>query len=79
MYVKVSRWGNSLAVRLPRMAIETLRIKDDDSVNIMTQGDAIIIRPVKLTLEKLFEGYSGEEYDFYDWGEFDAPAGRELI
>jgi DNA-damage-inducible protein J len=31
------------------------------------------------TLEKAFESYSGEPPEPYDWGEMDAPAGRELV
>ncbi|MDR1834918.1 MAG: AbrB/MazE/SpoVT family DNA-binding domain-containing protein [Fusobacteriaceae bacterium] len=79
MYVKVSRWGNSLGIRLPKMAVETLQLQDDDSVEVLAEGRSIIIRPAKITLEKLFEGYQGGDYDLYDWGELNDPAGRELL
>jgi antitoxin MazE len=79
MYVKISKWGNSLGIRLPKMAIETLQLKDNDSVEVLTEGKTIVIRPVKITLEKLFEGYHGGDYEPYDWGELDGPAGRELL
>jgi len=32
-----------------------------------------------ITLEEIFENWNGEEYDGYDWGELDEPAGGEMI
>lgn len=31
---KVSKWGNSLAVRLPKKVVDALNLKDGDEVNI---------------------------------------------
>ena len=33
----------------------------------------------RLTLEKLFEDWAGGPPEPYDWGELDAPVGRELL
>ena len=81
MNVKVSKWGNSLGLRIPKSAVETLGLNDNDTVSIETKGKSIIIKSAKkpLTLEKIFENWDGEPYDSYDWGELDAPTGRELI
>lgn len=79
MKVKISKWGNSLGLRLPKMAIETLGLKNNDTVDIGLEGNKLIIKPSKLTLEKIFENYSGESYDNYDWGEIDKPSGKELL
>jgi antitoxin MazE len=32
--VKVAKWGNSLAVRLPQSVVEILKLKEGDSVEI---------------------------------------------
>jgi len=78
---KISRWGNSLGLRIPKTAAKTLGLSDNDIVNIETRGQSIVIKPAKkpLTLEKIFENWDGSPYDSYDWGELDKPAGRELI
>ncbi|MCL2095641.1 MAG: AbrB/MazE/SpoVT family DNA-binding domain-containing protein [Oscillospiraceae bacterium] len=78
---KISKWGNSLGLRIPRIAVETLGLNDNDIVNIETKGKSIVIRPMekRLTLESIFEDWDGTPYDSYDWGELDKPAGRELI
>ena len=78
---KISKWGNSLGLRIPKPTAEILGLNDNDIVNIETKGKSIIIRPAKeqLTLEKIFENWDGSPYDSYDWGEIDKPAGRELI
>ncbi len=38
MIVKVAKWGNSLAVRLPQSVVEALRLKEGDSVEIQVIG-----------------------------------------
>ena len=32
--MKVAKWGNSLAVRLPQSVVEVLKLKEGDSVEI---------------------------------------------
>ncbi|MET0426963.1 MAG: AbrB/MazE/SpoVT family DNA-binding domain-containing protein [Microvirga sp.] len=36
--VQVSKWGNSLAVRLPSAVVEALGLKEGDDVQIMAAG-----------------------------------------
>ena len=81
MTAKISKWGNSLGLRIPRAAAEILGLNDNDIVSVETKGESIVISPAKkrLTLEKIFENWDGSPYDSYDWGELDKPAGRELI
>jgi antitoxin MazE len=37
--VRVSKWGNSLAIRLPARVVETLGLKDGDDVEVHVVGD----------------------------------------
>ena len=37
MKIQIGRWGNSLAVRLPKRLVERLRLKEGDEID----GDAI--------------------------------------
>ncbi len=36
--MKVAKWGNSLAVRLPRPVVEALDLKEGDDVQIVAAG-----------------------------------------
>jgi antitoxin MazE len=36
--MKVSKWGNSLAVRLPRVVAEALKLKEGDDIEITVAG-----------------------------------------
>jgi antitoxin MazE len=36
--MQVSKWGNSLAIRLPAVVVEALRLKDGDDVEIHVAG-----------------------------------------
>ena len=36
--MQVSKWGNSLAVRLPKTVVEALELKEGDSLDIQVAG-----------------------------------------
>lgn len=36
--MQVSKWGNSLAVRLPRAVVEALKLKEGDDIEITVAG-----------------------------------------
>lgn len=37
--MKVSKWGNSLAIRLPGAVVEALKLKEGDEVDIRVAGE----------------------------------------
>jgi len=37
--VKVAKWGNSLAVRLPKEVVERLGLKENDEVRLVANGE----------------------------------------
>ncbi len=39
MAMRVSRWGNSLAIRIPAEVVEKLRLKADDEAEISVTGE----------------------------------------
>jgi antitoxin MazE len=55
--VKVAKWGNSVAVRLPRAAVEALHISPGRELNVTVEGGEVFLRPVSErrapTLEEL--------------------------
>jgi antitoxin MazE len=81
MLAKVAKWGNSLGVRIPKALLEVMGISDNDTVEIIAENKTLVIKPARerLTLEKIFQDWSGEGPDTYDWGELDSPVGRELL
>ena len=36
--MQVAKWGNSLAIRIPASVVETLKLKEGDSVEIYVEG-----------------------------------------
>ncbi len=81
MKAKIQKWGNSLAVRIPKsFAIQT-KIEQDSTVDLTVIGDKIIVEPEKkkprFTLDELLSEISEENiHSETDWGE---PVGREIL
>jgi antitoxin MazE len=40
--MRVSKWGNSLAVRLPKALVEQLGLKEGDQLNVVAAGGGAI-------------------------------------
>lgn len=45
MKAQVSKWGNSLAVRIPRAFAEDLGVGQDSSVELTVEDGCLLIRP----------------------------------
>jgi antitoxin MazE len=58
MKTTISRWGNSLALRLPRHLLEEARLSEGVCVNIELKDGAIWITPTrkKFNLAELLKG-----------------------
>lgn len=39
--MRVAKWGNSLAVRLPAAVVEALELKEGDQIEILVAGDRV--------------------------------------
>ena len=77
MTTQVAKWGNSLGLRLPRSVAQEAQIGDGDTVDVVVEGGAIVIRPARArySLDELVAGITkANRHDETDWG---APAGRE--
>lgn len=74
----VAKWGNSLAIRIPKNIADKMNLKEGTAISIDVTDDNIVIAPkkTKYTLEKLLAGAKSEDFDGeYDWGE---PVGEEV-
>jgi antitoxin MazE len=47
MKALVSKWGNSLAIRLPKVAVEKFRLEEGVPVEMSIEGDSIEIRTAR--------------------------------
>lgn len=70
MYGNIQRWGNSQALRLPKMILESAFLKENDKVEIVAVKNEIIIRKVDeikhKTLAERLKNFSGE-YKGEEW------------
>jgi antitoxin MazE len=51
--MQVSKWGNSLAIRLPAAVVEALNLKAGDEINIRVKGASDFIVEREPTREEL--------------------------
>jgi antitoxin MazE len=54
--MQVSKWGNSLAVRLPAALVEKLELKEGDHVEIVPAGRKRMTIARQSDIDALFEG-----------------------
>ena len=79
MQTKIKKWGNSLALRIPKLLALDVNLKQNELVNLSIDKDSIIITPIgekEYSLEKLLKGVTKNNLH----GEFDtgAPLGKEV-
>lgn len=49
MLTKVQKWGNSLAVRLPKALTDEIDVHSNSPVEVVVQDDSIVVRPARRT------------------------------
>jgi antitoxin MazE len=70
--VRVTRWGNSLAVRIPKHLAEQANITEGSEVELGVADGAVTVRPKarSYTLQELLDQVTPENrHDEIDWGE----------
>lgn len=76
--MRVARWGNSLAVRLPKMVAEQAQLREGVAIDIAVAEGCVTIqrRPPAYSLDELVEKVTSDNrHDETDWGE---PQGAEV-
>lgn len=76
---KIKRWGNGNGILLPKVLLEMLSLKLNDSFRIRIVDKEIVLTPVKksLTLSERFAAYQEKDTDDEYWT--DDPVGKEFI
>jgi antitoxin MazE len=81
MKVKIQKWGNSLAVRIPKSFAVQTEIEQDSIVDLSVLEGNIIVKPEKrkpkYTLEELLEGVTEE--NLHGEIDFGKPVGKEML
>jgi antitoxin MazE len=57
MTVAIKKWGNSLALRIPKDIAQTLHIENNSTLKLSIKNNALVMEPQKSTLlENLVSG-----------------------
>lgn len=81
MTTRIQKWGNSLAVRLPKDLAESLALRAGSKVTVTRKGFTFQVKPEKViypqyTLEELLKGVTKKNiHPETDWGK---PMGKEI-
>lgn len=67
MTTVVAKWGNSLAIRIPKSIVEQAQVTEGLAINLTVEGDRIVITPQKrkrkkYTLDELLEGMTPDKF-----------------
>ena len=71
MKARISKWGNSLAIRIPKALTSEIGIAEGDEVEITVSGNRIVVTPLArhYELDDLVEGITVENrHTETDWG-----------
>jgi len=78
MVTRVKKWGNSLALRIPKPLAQEVGLTDDSPVHVVVRGGKLEIEPAveaAPSLEDLLAGVSKMNlHSEVDWG---SPVGKE--
>ncbi|MFC1816654.1 AbrB/MazE/SpoVT family DNA-binding domain-containing protein [Thermodesulfobacteriota bacterium] len=79
MQTKIKKWGNSLALRIPKSFALNANLRENELVDLSIDKEKIIITPIgekEYSLDELLEGISESNLH----GEFDTgvPVGKEI-
>jgi antitoxin MazE len=80
MFAKVQKWGNSLALRLPKALAEEANVQHGSAVEITIRGNKIMIEAVRekkrYDLDELLAGVRPE--NLHGETGFGSPVGKEV-
>ena len=62
MSVMVSKWGNSLGIRIPLAIVEALSIKSGDTISYEVKNNSVILKKEKSS-RQLFEEFYGKSFE----------------
>lgn len=82
MQMHITRWGNSLGVRIPKDLARKLGMTEGTIVDVSADGDQLVMRAAKPSykLDELLEGMTPEAMsEALDWDGWSDDLGREDV
>ena len=74
MHVRIQQWGNSLALRIPKVFAEEIHVKQGTSVDLSVESGKIVLAPLakrKYELKNLLAGVAAHNiHSEVDVGQF---------
>lgn len=75
---QIQNWGNSQAVRLPKIILESANFTLNEKVEVqVVDGNIIIKRAKPQTFKELIAGFDGK-YEYKEWNT-GKPVGKEVF
>jgi antitoxin MazE len=76
MIVKFCRWGNSLAVRIPKTFADAVKVSEGKRAELKVENGTLVLRPIvkprrnpRYTLDELLSGMTRDNVpQEVDWG-----------
>ena len=79
MQTQIKKWGNSLALRIPKSFALNANLKHNELVDLSIEKERIVITPIgeqEYSLDELLEGVNENNlHEEFDTG---APVGKEI-
>jgi antitoxin MazE len=80
MLARAQKWGNSIAVRIPKAIAEDAGIREDDQLDIEVVEGAVVLthrRPLQYRLDDLLERIT--DANLHEEQDFGPPVGNEAL
>lgn len=71
MSITVSKWGNSLGIRIPSAIVDALSINNGDKIEYEVKKEAVIIRKKKSTAD-IFEEFYKKKFANISFADMEA-------
>ena len=79
MTTKIQKWGNSLAIRLPKALFRSGKFSEGSEISLEEKNSEIILKVVKRKyppLKEIMKTIKPGDFQQYDWG---PDVGKEII
>ena len=76
MITNITKWGNSLALRIPQSLAAELGVKENSSVSLKIEGDCLCVEREQSLEEMLSTFTEDQRHELVDFG---PPVGKEII
>ncbi|MBC8182940.1 AbrB/MazE/SpoVT family DNA-binding domain-containing protein [candidate division KSB1 bacterium] len=79
MKIKIQKWGNSLAIRIPKSFAKQIKIDQGSILDLTTEKGKIVAQPVddeEYSLDQLLKGVTKE--NLHDEIDFGNAVGKEI-